>query len=657
VTVQAQSDRPAAPTVRPRPVFCVIERSYRDRAVAERVCEGRFKHAGVTVELGPEPDWLGARLPADEEWRIEWVKFYYGLDLAHAYRRTSEPRFQQAFERLTRSWIEQVDPDHDPSEVTARRIANWVYAWCRFDAGPGFSGFSPGHEDALLASLEAQAAHVRRKLTAARNHRTLELYALLIAALALPDLDRDGSLLGFALDGLERNLLADLRPDGVHCEASTHYHLVVLRSALGARENARRFGLRMSAEFDERLERACEFALHCHRPDGRIAMLSDSDAGSYRDLLELGASLLGRPDFLYAATAGTHGVPPSVQSPSFADGGYHVQRSGWGEGARAFEDERFLIFDCGPLGDGGHGHYDLLSIEVAGGGRSLLIDPGRFTYSEQPPNLRRWFKGTAAHNTVCVDGRDQTPYRRGKPKGPVGQGRLLERFTAPGFDLLRGEATSPCYDAVHERAIAFVGGRHWVVVDRLRAREPHRYDLRFHLAPEATGATRVLRKPESTLVRAPGLALVFPRATEPRLEPGWHAPAYGIKLEAPVVSVVAEQAADHRFHTLVAPVGDPGASAPVLRVLAAPDGEATVIEVDDGGDGSRDLIAWSSSPAGFELGPVHCQARAAWLRESPRGRPVSLVAFGAPAVAWTAGGDELPLTHGPGGRAVWRAGG
>ena len=100
----------------------------------------------------------------------------------------------------------------------------------------------------------------------------------------------------------------------MHCEASTHYHMIVLRSALGARENARRFGLRTSAAFDERLERACEFALACHRPDGEIAMLSDSDAGSYPDLLERAASLLERPDFLYAASRGERGTAPARRS-------------------------------------------------------------------------------------------------------------------------------------------------------------------------------------------------------------------------------------------------------------------------------------------------------------------------------------------------------
>ena len=63
---------------------------HRDRAVAEDACVGRFTIAGETVDVGARPDWLGVALPEDDEWRIEWTKFYYGLDLAHAFAATGE---------------------------------------------------------------------------------------------------------------------------------------------------------------------------------------------------------------------------------------------------------------------------------------------------------------------------------------------------------------------------------------------------------------------------------------------------------------------------------------------------------------------------------------------------------------------------------------
>ena len=493
-----------------RPVFNVIEHLHRDRAVAEDTVEGRFTCAGETVELGPEPDWWSGELPADEEWRIDFVKFYYGLDLAHAYRTTGEPRYRVAWERLVRSFLDQVPPAADPSEVTARRIVNWIYAWQRFGA------LSDGLGPALADRIAAEARHVRETLTAERNHRTLELYALAIVALAFDD----DELLALAVTELDRNLAEDFLPDGVHRECSTHYHMIALRSFAGLRENARRHGVALPDGFDERLARAAAFAVHCRRPDGTIPALSDADTGDYGALLDLlGAEAGGEPH------------------ASFPDGGYFVQRSGWEE------DARFLIFDCGPLGDGGHGHYDLLSFEACGNGRPLIVDPGRFTYADGDD--RRWFKGTAAHNTVSVDGLDQTPYARKAPAGPVARPRFLGRTTRPGLDELVGEAHSPAYEAVHRRRVALVDDRHWVIDDKLAGEREHRYDLRFHLAPGEAWLS-------GSAVLASGVALVIDGADEIALEPGWVSPRYGVRFEAPVVSAVAV-GREASFHTEVLP--------------------------------------------------------------------------------------------------------
>ena len=306
---------------RPREVFCVTEHLRRDRAVADDAVAGRFTENGLTLALGPEPDWLGAGFPADEEWRIAWSKSYWGLDLAAAYTDTGDASYPRAWERLVRSFAEQVPAGLDPSDAVGRRLLNWVYAWNAFARAPGFDGLAGGLEGVLLESIAEQAAWLRANVTKARNHRTLELYALFVVGLALPDLDPEGALLAFAVAELERNLATDFRADGVHVEASTHYHLIAARSFVGLRENARRFGIALSEAFDARLHRVMDFALHCHRPDGGIPALSDADGGSYRELLALAGDLLDRPDLRWAASGGAAGTPPAerdVRSPTAA---------------------------------------------------------------------------------------------------------------------------------------------------------------------------------------------------------------------------------------------------------------------------------------------------------------------------------------------------
>ena len=266
----------------------------------------------MTLALGVPPDWIGAAFPADEEWRIEWAKFYFGLDLAAAFRETGDERYLRTWERLVDSWIEQVpraaspptpSPPAPQLDLRLERVRS-----TRRVRGP-----RRRRRGALLNSMAAQVTWLRDNLTPRRNHRTLELYALFIVALALPASTRRRAA-RLRAGRARAQPDSDFRPDGVHRESSTHYHLIVLRSFVGARENARRFGLELPPGFDERLSRALEFALHCHRPDGAIPALSDSDTGSYAELLALAADLLARPDLRYAATRGARGTPPRARN-------------------------------------------------------------------------------------------------------------------------------------------------------------------------------------------------------------------------------------------------------------------------------------------------------------------------------------------------------
>jgi hypothetical protein len=533
------------------------------------IMNDRFEFNGETHVLTEPLDWL-SNPSQDVEWHILLHKFYYAVGLGMAYRASGDPRYLVRWMSLTTSWIEQTPLGFIAADVTGRRVQNWIYAYYYFVAQAPAAPICPQFHERFLGSLRDQVNFLCENLTPGRNHRTLELYAIFLASVVFPEFLEAQRWRELSIAELTNNIQSDLLPDGVHIELSTDYHHLVLKNFLNVRRLARLNNIAMPAVFDSRLVQGLEFSMHAHKPDGIVPSLSDGDARGFLDLLQQGAELYDRDDMRYVATRGAAGSAPDERARAFADSGYCVLRSGWGQAARGFADEQYLIFDCGPIGAGNHGHLDCLSFELAAYGRSLVVDPGRYTYSEAgETNWRVVFRGTAYHNTVTVDGRNQTRYEprivkevsrhkqgstRHRIAGPAPEARLLQFEARPGFDMVCGEARSAEYEALHRRHIAFVFDEYWLVCDELRAGEMHEYDQRFHLAPEAQGQVQCARERGTWLVHSPNLLLAHEDVGEVQLQidPGFVSYKYGEKHAAPVVRL--NQRADNaRFHTLLYP--------------------------------------------------------------------------------------------------------
>ena len=159
--------------------------------------------------------------------------------------------------------------------------------------------------------------------------------------------------------------------------------------------------------------------------DGLVVKFAQGgDFCRYRSLLASGAILFGRDDFKLKAGAlddktrwlvgeqadslfeAQNAAPTGLPvRQAFPEGGYYIL-------GRDFETESEirLIVDAGPLGYGtiaAHGHADALSFTLSVGGIGFLIDPGTYAYHTQG-RWRQYFRCTAAHNTVRVDGLDQS---------------------------------------------------------------------------------------------------------------------------------------------------------------------------------------------------------------------------------------------------------
>jgi Heparinase II/III-like protein/Heparinase II/III N-terminus len=568
----------------------------------EGIMQGRFEFNGETHVLADPLNWL-YNPSADIEWHILLHKFYYAAGLSQAWQASGDARYVQRWAQLIDGWIRVTPPDFIAADVTGRRVQNWIYSLHGLVMQGRADMTAPVDANffrRMLHSLHEQVEFLCANLTPKRNHRTLELLAICLAGAVFPEFWRAAHWRAFALQETLVNIQADLLDDGVHCELSTDYHHLALRNWLQVRNLAANNGETVPAAMDEALERALEFSLHVHKPDGIVPSFSDGDARSYLPLLLQGAQLFGREDMRFVATQGRQGTPPIRRVAYFSASGYHVLRSGW-PASPQFTDAQHLVFDCGPLGEGNHGHFDALSFELAANGRSLVVDPGRYTYSEAgDTNWRVQFRSTAAHNTVCVDGLPQTRYLpkpikqpsrhsqgsvRHKIAGPAPETTLIECAANSMLDLLQGRCDSYAYDAVHQRCIVFVDCRYWIVSDWLRAKSFHDYTLNFQLSPDADQRTTLLRENGTQLI-SPGLSIAQPPRTGQlaALDDGWVSTRYGDKQPAPALRTTVH-GRDEDFDTVLLPWTG---SAPHLAVSDLPVFGRNEVE-DEGKPTSRAL--------------------------------------------------------------------
>jgi uncharacterized heparinase superfamily protein len=151
----------------------------------------------------------------------------------------------------------------------------------------------------------------------------------------------------------------------------------------------------------------------------------------------------------------------------------------------------------------GHAHADTLSFELSLFGQRVLVNSGTSQYGVGPERSRQ--RGTAAHNTVIVDGRDSSEVwagfrvaRRARPVGLeiIPDGRISVRCAHDGYQSL---PSTPAHS------------RHWqfdeqrlVVEDRISG-DFGCAEARFHVHPsvraEPDGSAALLQLPLGQILR------------------------------------------------------------------------------------------------------------------------------------------------------------
>jgi hypothetical protein len=447
----------------------------------------------------------------------------------------------------------------------------------------------------ICASLFAQLDHVYRYpsvYTSPNTHLIGEAAALFLAGVVFPELPRAQGWRAFGMGTLIEEMPRQVLRDGVYGELSSYYHCYATDFYLHTLTLAKHNQIQFPEHVWNVLSHMLDFVMQLTRPDGSMAALGDDDGGrvlgiasenylSYRDGLCSGAVLFERPDFKYQSGGfceeslwllgngawptykSMAAEPPSDLSVAFEDAGYFIQRSGWSAA------DTQVTFDCGGLGfgNGGHGHADALAFTLFSDGRPWLIDPGTSAYNGAP-SWRRFFRSTAAHNTVVVDGKGQC-----EPAGTfqwktkhTAQTRKHVRLTE--IDYIEGHVSFNNHR--HRRRLIYVRPNYWIVLDDLTGRGSHNYEWFYHFAPEAQ-LTMISEEQRGEVecraqIERSGLQLSMYGSEPLRAEvicgqpeplQGWTSRLYGERGASPVLKVGMQGAAPVSMLSFVVPGNQP----------------------------------------------------------------------------------------------------
>ncbi len=404
-----------------------------------------LKGIDAPLNFGKTLNYRDDSIVGDIKYLWEPNRHLHLVTIAQAYYLTNEQRYIDALEVQLNSWFDNcpylLGPNWTSSLELAIRLINWSVVW-QLIGGNESALFTGGDGEKLLerwhGSIHQHISFIKghlSKYSSANNHLIGELAGLYVATTVWPYWSDCKKVQKKSMVMLEEQALLQNEIDGVNKEQAISYQQFVLDFLIISGLTARNNGQEFSTEYWKRIESMMGFLASIMDVGGNVPMIGDADDGyvvrlsqesdwcPYRSLLATGAILFNRGDFKYKAgrlddkTRWLLGNEADFQyekinvlsnSPvkrAFSSSGYYILGSDFEKNT-----EIKLIVDAGPLGYqsiAAHGHADALSFTLNLGGHEFLIDPGTYAYHTQK-QWRDYFRGTSAHNTICIDGVDQS---------------------------------------------------------------------------------------------------------------------------------------------------------------------------------------------------------------------------------------------------------
>ena len=570
----------------------VLRRNMPERAEeilreADEICQHRFRLLGYdNLDYGPVIDWHldrvhGKRSPLDPWFKISFLDFssvgdhkvtwelnrhQHLVTLAKASLLTSDDKYVNEIAAQWRSWVKANPYPLGINWGSSLEVAFRTLSWIWIDRLLAESAVYAPLRNELLASLAFHGRYIERYLStyfSPNTHLLGEAVALVFLGTLCPEMPRAPRWKERGWNILLREAPRQVRPDGVYFEQSLYYHVYALDFFLYARQLAGVNGLAIPREYDDTLLQMLS-VLQALAQAGVPEGFGDDDGGRvfdpHRDQTEhmtdplaLGtlafdrdycsASLTEESIWMFGdraveklsrgAEAQSRGAAP--QSAASTDGGIYIL-------ADSEPAPSVLAIDAGPQGVGrsGHGHADALSLRLTIDGERWLVDSGSGVYVAALPRDRDAFRGTAAHNTMRVDGADQAiadepfswksiPVTRAET-WLAGKSFAYFAGSHDGYERLADPVT-------HRRQVLRANGELWLVRDLAIGRAEHDLEINWHFAGDVavtpTDTELIASRPSAKTT----MRLVTPDSAswKTSITRGLISPSYGRLNPAPVV--------------------------------------------------------------------------------------------------------------------------
>ncbi len=555
------------------------------------------------VPYGPDGhrDWYYKGPNNDREWawlsnRHSQINF-----VLSTYFDTGNPKYAEYIDLFLRDFIIKSMPYPGVKSSTSvwrgLEVSFRAKVWSRiFYSLMNSPYLSPSTRLLMLSSLPDHA-HYNRNFHGGNNWLTMEISALATVATNFPEFKDADEWLDYSIETMIESMKDQVYADGVQTELTSHYHNVSLRNFELFKEICDQANKKLPDFFNKTIEAMYSYISHAIRPDGNRILNNDGDRGSDRALVFEGAHKFDHPDWEYIATNGKSGIKPS-QGPSYFYpwAGHVISRSGYDA------DAHWSFFDIGPWGSG-HQHNDKLHLSIAAFGRDLLVDAGRFAYTGEVANkFRGYARGTQGHNTILIDGNGQAPGPR------LATEPLSDKYVriTPEFDYAWGtfdEFVNTPGISTHNRALMYVRGNYWIVVDRIATDQPRNIEVLWHWHPDCQVKSE--KKDIITSANTRGNLAIVPVSKQkwditfikgqedPEIQ-GWYSEEYN-KYEPNVATVYSTKIkADKTIVWLLQPFEQSRIS-PKVRILEET-GEMVKVQVQESGGETRVLtIPYSDS--------------------------------------------------------------